>query len=523
MSFAARLSLSVLSGVLLALCFPPFDLPWLVWLSLLPLMAALWVGKPLRARTGFILGYSTGSAFFLIGMFWLRHVTALGTVLAALYLAVYFGLWGLFAAAVARGRSPDSPSERAISIFLSAAAWTGIEWLRGMGPAGFGWNGLGVPLGKWPVIAQAADVIGVFGLSFMVVAVQAAGFCIARGARGSAGLRRVVRLALSLALIAGAAGYGWWRINELQKEGATISLSTALVQPNLPQEIKSDADNLESVAKTLSDLSDSRLKQGALDLLVWPESALPAVFSDNYAQTFLAHVLGRGDFTLISGMDEQEMKTYYNSVIIAHRDISRAQVQRKVHLVPFGEYLPFRPVFGYFEFITRQLPGDFDAGESTEPVRLPEHPISIIPLVCFEDTFGRIARKFVRPEPQLLVNVTNDAWFRDSGEADQHAASAAFRCIELRRPMIRAANTGRTCVIDQFGRITHRIPRLQEGVLSADVAIPTHGRVTVYARFGDWFAVISLLLALIATLHAAVRRKSPRNEPRSPAVATPPQ
>jgi apolipoprotein N-acyltransferase len=126
--------------------------------------------------------------------------------------------------------------------------------------------------------------------------------------------------------------------------------------------------------------------------------------------------------------------------------------------------------------------------------------ISVIPLVCFEDTLGRVARRFARPEPQFLVNVTNDAWFLDSAGADQHLANAVFRTIELRRPMLRSANTGVTAVIDPLGRITHRLPRLQSAQLTATIPTPNDATTTLYARFGDAFSIA--LLGLAATMAA---------------------
>jgi apolipoprotein N-acyltransferase len=511
---------ALLSGLLLAMCYAPFGASWLIWVALLPLMAAIWLGEPIRARAGFGFGYLAGVVFFLINVNWLHHVTTLGAVLLAFYLALYPALWGAFAASVGRCQNNSRIGARVHAIVFCAAAWTASEWLRGTVLTGFGWNGVGVALGS-SRLAQAADVIGVTGLSSVIVSVEVAAFHLARrviSLRRMAVLGKAPEAGGLAVLLAALAVYGDWRVRSFGRNASGTSLAVGLVQPHIAQEIKSNADYLSSIARTLSDLSDAALRHGPLDLLVWPESALPATFFDPDVQSFLDDILRRGDFTLITGIDEQELETYYNSIAVVRGDLATARLHRKVHLVPFGEYLPLRAIFGYFAFITDQLPGDFDAGTLIEPVPLPGRQVSVIPLVCFEDTIGSLARRFVRPQPQLLINVTNDAWFLDSEGPDQHLHNALFRCLELRRPMLRAANTGVTCVIDPAGRITSRLSRLEEGVLTATVAIPHRNELTVFARVGDAFSMAMLIVATGAALFFLGRRMK-HNTPWRPSNA----
>jgi apolipoprotein N-acyltransferase len=190
-----------------------------------------------------------------------------------------------------------------------------------------------------------------------------------------------------------------------------------------------------------------------------------------------------------------------------------------VHLVPFGEYLPLGdcPPFSWLRAV---IPGDFAPGKSTEPLRLAQPQADIIPLICFEDTVGRLARRFVRPGPQMIVNLTNDGWFLNSRAMEVHTANAKFRAIELRRPMVRATNTGVTCFIDTQGTLTSRLAdpqtggTLVEGCLPGEVRLPQNGEITLYARLGDWFALLCLsLCALLATLR---HRLSPRPCPPPP-------
>ena len=182
------------------------------------------------------------------------------------------------------------------------------------------------------------------------------------------------------------------------------------------------------------------------------------------------------------------------------------QVYRKAHLVPFGEYIPLRGIFPPFEWVAgRLIPADFQAGKSFDPLVTEEGGFQIIPLICFEDTIGRLARKFVRQgEPQLIVNVTNDGWFWESAGSIQHLANARFRCIELRRPMVRAANTGVSCIIDELGSLYDQesTPPFERkiaddvtgstfvtGCLPGTVRMQKDSPLTIYARFGDWFSV----------------------------------
>ena len=419
--------------------------------------------------------------------------------------------WGMFVAAVSHADRPAARQAGFRLILECAAAWTGLEWLRELVFTGFGWNGLGVALVDWP-LAQTAEWFGVTGLSFFVAAAAVAMSVAIRSALRARNWMAAAKSAelwvvVCMLVVLSFAGWGLGRDVESPLPATGRALRIALVQPNIPQEVKIDSDYLESIANTLSRLTDARLARGPVDLLVWPESTLPASFHDPFTKSFLEHVAGRGNFTLVTGIDEQEMTQYFNSVAVLRGDPFRAELHRKVHLVPFGEYLPLRPIFKHFDFVASRLPGDFDAGESTNPVRVAERGMSLIPLVCFEDTVGRLTRKFVRDEPQLLVNVTNDAWFQDSEEAEQHLANARFRCIELRRPMARAANTGVTCFIDRSGRVTHRLPQWEEGVLNIEMAVPGEVISTVYSQIGDVFSATMLAIGAITGVQGLIRRR----------------
>ena len=202
---------------------------------------------------------------------------------------------------------------------------------------------------------------------------------------------------------------------------------------------------------------------------------------------------------------DPENGTAYNAAALmaGSFDSPELQLYHKMHLVPFGEFVPFRKELPFLDaWLKHLVPGDFDRGESAEPLPFPGKPMQVLPLICFEDTVGRHARKFIRPGSQFLVNVTNDGWFRQSPAAEQHVANARFRCVELRRPMVRACNTGVTCLIDDRGRVTAALSDpdsgfFVKGALASTLRVPTAPPMTFYARFGDLFTFIVAACALV--------------------------
>jgi apolipoprotein N-acyltransferase len=215
--------------------------------------------------------------------------------------------------------------------------------------------------------------------------------------------------------------------------------------------------------------------------------------------------------TLIAGVDEQDIDGFFNSVFVGHGQAEKGLLHRKNHLVPFGEYLPLRPILGKIDFIKNQLPGDFQAGHSHEPLLAPAPKnvhYSMIPLVCFEDTLGRLARQFVRAEPQIMINLTNDAWFDPFGGSHIHGANARLRTIELRRPLLRCTNTGLTCIIDAYGRMLEKLPTREPKTLISSVTL-SEPKMTFYARHGDLFTLIITISSLLSLLYIW-RRSSQR-------------
>lgn len=540
-----RAALAIVSGVVLTFAYPRWNIEIAVWVWLLPLLGALWLRGPGGRRPrAFLLGYLAGLTFFIPNLSWVRHssrvlppayatddswagwsqeLMGFGAVIGlAGYCALYFGLWSWFAARIARPRDA-SPWRSLASAALCAAAWPACEWLRGIVFTGFGWNGLGVPLHRNLPLIQMADSIGVSGLSFLPVFVSVTVFHLA--ARLVRAYRDGVRARLvgwdaaaAVILVAAVLIHGHSRILDQDRiaaaPGGTIPLDVALVQRNVPQAEKFSWDfNAEAAghqyqrsAELTALHAEARPGAHPVDLVIWPESAVPApLFAAPDHEPYFNSILALGDFSLLTGTEVQMPEGgWFNSAVLMRGSFDGLQFYHKAHLVPFGEFLPFRRIFP-FSLLAGVLPGNFAAGTSFEPLKLEAPAVQLIPLICFEDTVGRVARRFVRPAPQLIVNLTNDGWFLQSAETEIHAANAVFRTVELRRPMVRACNTGVTCVIEPTGRMVSRLEDPEngstfiEGVLRATARVPANPPLTVYARFGDWFSVLCLAICLTAT------------------------
>lgn len=557
----------LISGGILVFAFPGWNSNLAVWLWAFPLLAVLWPWQDVagvKVRP-FWRGYLAGLAFFLPNLFWIRHSSrvmggarddswigweleslGMGAVIGlSAYCALYFGLWAWFTHRYARPSIEKlTRSTWQVSMlhslacaFLASAAWVACEWLRSTTVfTGFGWNGLGVGMHKNLVLVQAADLVGVMGLSFLPMFVTSTGWNLLTrlvfAFRGEGTCKTRVDFTIALVLLLATAGYGLLKVAETTKDD--IKVRTVLIQPNVPQADAWSRDgsvaqrNYERLDKLTRMYASAREGVTPTDLVIWPESALPVNFRDHWGQLppewhqrYFNGMLGVGDFSLLTGTELYEVPDSSDelelakvragvSAILLRGDVENRQEHNKVHLVPFGEYLPLRDI-PPFSFLQGVLPGDFVPGTSTEPLKLEKPEVQLIPLICFEDTIGRVARRFVREAPQMLVAISNDGWFLQSPETEMHLANALFRAIELRRPMVRASNIGVTCFIDIHGRVTSRLTDPEtgssflEGVLPGEVKVPRVGVVTLYARFGDWFAVSMLGICVMVWISRRFR------------------
>ena len=539
---------AVSSGLLYAACFAPFNLTWFCWIALIPLIAAVWFSHT-EARHPWLrnlfLGYVAGLTFFWTVFSWLTTVTVLGWFVLQFYMAIYLAIWAWFCGLVrprrkanrataskwdqmlAEARSTAVPVQppwtRSTNnlrlAFLLASGWTALEWSRGWIFSGFGWNGLGVALHEnWPLM-QIAEFTGVTGLSFLVaftnVIILTTAYRLILEARTRM-MRPHFDFTVTMAAIVGALVFG---VRAVQFSPPAKPLHVAAVQSNVPQTQKFDPQFTRKIFDQFRRLSEIALRSNPLpELLVWPESSMPGpVLTDQESYRFVMDLAASAETDILLGTIDEEDGDIYNAAILVSDGGERVQIYQKVHLVPFGEYVPGRHTVPLLaRIVGDQVPGDFKAGTEHTVFTLTNREIQAAPLICFEDTIGDLTRQFVLPTEtspgaNLLVDVTNDGWFQHSAGSHQHLANAIFRCVETRRPMIRAANTGVTCFINQFGRVTQELrdekdSTFTEGVLTGEVMVPTEHELTFYARHGELFAKACAAIAVIAILLGSVTR-----------------
>jgi apolipoprotein N-acyltransferase len=517
---------AVSTGLLCTFCFPPFNVTWLCWVALTPLVAAIWFsGETAKRRwlRNLLLGYVAGLVFFTAAFSWLGSLGILFqsfplrglSFLLAIYLGMHFAFWSWFAGLVLP-RNFLSSGRNLLAAFLAASAWITHEWVRGWLFSGFGWNGLGVALhANWPLI-QIAEFTGVAGLSFTIafanIIVVTTALRLFHETR-SQQMRAHFDLTLTMLAIVGLFAFGLHRI---QHPAAATSVRIAAVQANIPQLQKFDPQFALKIFERFANYSEIALR-GNLppDLLVWPESSMPEPVRDESTASyrFVMDFAASAKSDLLLGTVDMEDRHEYNAALLVSDAGRQMQIYRKLHLVPFGEYVPLRHSFPLFAAIaSRWVPGDFDVGREYTVLRLTNRDVQVAPLICFEDTIGELTRRFVLNGANLLVNVTNDGWFLQSAGSQQHLANAVFRCVETRRPMVRAANTGVTCFVSEFGRVTQVLraengSTFTEGVLTGEVNVRKNPSSTFYTQHGELFAKICAGLTLITMIGVFALRR----------------
>jgi apolipoprotein N-acyltransferase len=519
---------AILSGLLCTACFPPFDQSWLCWIALTPLIVAVWFsGRNSKRRwlRNLLLGYVAGVVFFtgafswfgslgvLYENFWLRGLS----LLLSIYLGLNFAFWSWFIGLIAPGDFLSS-WRNLLTAFLAAVAWVAHEWVRGWLFSGFGWNGLGVALhGNWLLI-QIAEFSGVTGLSFVIAFANVIALTTPLRLFREAQTHRVrphFDFTLTLAGIVGLLAFGFY---SAQNRPPAKALRVAAMQAGVPQHEKFDSQYSGRIFQRFARLSEIAVQSSSPpELLVWPESSMPDPVRDLNTESsdFVTRFSASSKTDLLLGTLDAEHGRDYNAALLLSGATQQMQIYRKMHLVPFGEYIPLRHSFPLFAAVAgKWVPGDFDAGKDYTVFRLTNSDVCVAPLICFEDTIGDLVRQFVLKGAGLLVDMTNDAWFLQSAGSRQHLANAIFRCVETRRPMVRAANTGITCFVNEFGRVTQILQdetgsTFTEGVLTGEMKVPTEGDLTFYARHGELFAKACAWITLIAIAAAsAIRRRT---------------
>jgi apolipoprotein N-acyltransferase len=514
-----RAAIALVAGALSALAMAPFNawpvlfltFPVAVWL-IDGAAAGRWRGVPAAAMSGFWFGLG----YFVPGLYWIGYAFLVDAPtfawlmpFAVLGLPAYLALFTALGFALARLLwTRDASRLLALAISLTIG-----EWLRGHVLTGFPWNAFGYALTEPLALAQTASLIGLWGMTFLTVAIFASPAVLIDGS--SRGRKPWIAPVTALLLLVVMGIFGAVRLT-LQPTAFT-KVKLRIMQPNLQQDVRFNYSAKAEVMQkylTLSDRASGPQSTGVRDaqILIWPESAFPFFLTrEADAMAQIADLLPKGTVLITGSVRAPDVPPgvritrAYNSIYVIDHDGSVLSVYDKLHLVPFGEYLPFQDLMEKLGFVQlTKVQGGFIPGTRRRSLEIPDAP-RVLPLICYEAIFpGNIAARDDRPG--WIVNLTNDGWFGISTGPYQHLQQARLRAIEEGLPVVRAANTGISAVIDPQGRIVARLGLGIEGVL--DASLPTAIPPTVYARFGDIPAATIVVSALLLIIRRRLSRRT---------------
>ena len=499
------LILSLASGLLLALSFPRFGHPAVSWIALSPLLVAITVEGPRGGGLGrgWGLGLATGVMYFAGTVYWTSGVMAqygginpvLSAGIAGLlvgYLALFPAVFGLLVAGAVRRFGTRG-------LLVAPPAWVATELARTLLFGGFPWALVGYTQTTVLSVAQIASLVGVYGLSFLVVLLSAS-LALAAVSRDRSGL---VAVACAALLVASAVLWGRARLADGRLTRTGTLVRVGLVQGDVPQDQKWVPGLEDEILTRYLTLSRQAADRGARAIL-WPESSTPFYFENSpKGEAIRLFARERGASVLLGSdeLDRRNPRVSYNSAFMVRPDGSTAGVYRKVRLVPFGEYVPFRTLL-FFAAPLVEAVGEFAPGQA--PVMLPLAGKPVSTAICYEVVYPALIRAGVLQGSTLLTTITNDAWFGRSSAPYQHFEMASMRAIEQGRYLARSANTGISGIVDPYGRVLMASDLFTRQVLVGDVRLIEEQ--TTYARYGDLVAYASVVVTLVAVVMGSRRR-----------------
>ncbi|MEW6009283.1 MAG: apolipoprotein N-acyltransferase [Candidatus Omnitrophota bacterium] len=492
---------SIFCGLILALAFPPFNISFLAWCSFLPLF---FIAQKGSLKNSFFFFYLSGFVFFLISLWWLTNVTISGWILLCLYLSLYFGFFGLFLSFL----STCLPEKKNFYLLIIIpTAWVAIEFLRSHLLSGFGWNLIGYSQFKQLNLIQIADICSVYGVSFLLVFTNCILWLIISNLKSINQVRirrQILILFLIFSIVSGLVwAYGKLRLNQdfIKSERP---LRVSVIQPNIPQDLKWNPEAREYIFDRLIDLTLAA-KKDEPDMIIWPESAVPVYLEEDSSELDKIFKLAKElDIYLLTGVIVYENDRFFNSALLISAQGKPVARYDKLHLVPFGEFIPLRKILPFLSAIVGI--GDFTPGKKFKVFDLfkdnqsPTGRFSV--LICFEDAFSYISRGFVNKGASFLINITNDAWFGQGSQPEQHLANSVFRAIENRVTVVRCANTGISAFIDAKGQVKGTVSDASSKkiFISGFLTLSLNERFqssAIYSRFGDLFAYACLALTIL--------------------------
>jgi len=498
---------SLVSGVLLILSFPNFDFEFLAWFALVPLFYSI-EGKGLYPS--FKLGFLTGFVFFLGILYWIivavhtyGNVPLILSGLILLLLVIYLGLFMGAFTFLTRLVQIHSGIQ---TILFAPILWAALEYLRSFLLTGFPWAYLGHSQYLNLPFIQVADITGVYGLSFVILSVNAALFAVLH--QWPQRIFPFKEVTVTVLVLLGFLIYGYAKMKQVDRVVArSPSLKVGLVQGNIDQSIKwNESFQLETL-KIYRRLSLG-VAEDKPDLIIWPETATPFFFQDaKEYQPIVLEIPERTNAFLLFGTPfyriEKGKVNYYNSAFLFSPSKKLIGKYDKIHLVPFGEYIPLKKLLFFVESSLGEGIGNFKSGKGMINLSLPQGEFGVV--ICFEIIFPDLCRRFVKGGADFLVTITNDAWFGRTSAPFQHLSIATFRAIENRVFIARAANTGISAFIDPKGKIIKRGDIFTEEAMNGTIRIMKEK--TFYTLYGDVFAWICSGFSIFFLFNALIRKK----------------
>ncbi len=504
-----NLLLCWLSGVLLAASYPRISLGCLAWAALVPMLAGL--SRAESRREAMFFTASGASVFFLISLSWLRFVTFFGWLFVAALESSFFLILGFLLFECLKLRSLPG---RVLGV---AVSWMMVEILRSEFPVfGLGWNQLAYSQSASLPFLQFASIGGAYGLGFVMALVNALLFealHILKEKDSSLGfpildkIRKAVLPALAaVVLIAGLWGYGKTQLKP-EEEKSADSIRVSVIQGNIPQSLKWEAlarDKILQIYFKMTELAS----YDEPHLIVWPEAAFPGFFNLDGQAAQLETLIRTIQTPVIVGAPHFESQVrVFNSAYFLGADGEVKGRYDKLKLVPFGEYVPLGFLLAWLQPVAEALGvSDFTAGKELVVFELEKPRIPFSVLICFEDVFPRLARRFAEKGARFLTVITNDAWFGDSGAPYQHLQASIFRALETGLPVVRAANTGVSAVISSRGEVLGQVEKDGKATFKTGfktISVPLDDHITIY-RQGGW--VVPYTAALLGTIFFFIRR-----------------
>ncbi|MEW6378876.1 MAG: apolipoprotein N-acyltransferase [bacterium] len=492
-----HICLALLSGGLLTLAFPRFNISILAWVGLVPLLFALERASSLRSS--FALGWICGLAYFGGTLYWVAetmavygHIVLWQSVLISLalvsYLSLYIGGFALLRNWLRRFFPPM------LALVIAPLIWTSLEFLRAHLLTGFPWSTLGYSQYSHLQLVQFSDITGIYGVSFVLTLVNSGlavllEYILARRAKGSAvsftsAMGAFVILVTVIGLIE---GYGAYKLHSRKLQAEDV-LSVGIIQGNIPQEEKWDHRLQDLVYGSYQSLTLLAAEQKP-DIIIWPETSAPFI-NEQYGEYLerISPLVQKAKVAMVVGSPRIEREStgkvqLKNSAFLLAPDGKIVDYYDKIHLVPFGEYLPLGEILSHLGTVVNEV-GEFSPGDRYTTFHLGQWRFGLV--ICYEVIFPDLFREFARQGVNFMVNITNDAWFDQSSAPYQHFSMAVFRAIENGVSVVRVANSGISGFIDPWGKVVLETPLFRRLALVRPLRLAK--KSTFYVRYGDIFA-----------------------------------